>query len=149
MKKIKVSNRFIGENCPCFIIAEACDNHLGNMDTAREMIRQAKVSGADAIKFQHHLPDEEMLRDGVPMSANFNMPLYDFIKMYALTLDQHHLLKKYCDELGIIYLCTPFSKKAAIEINELVPAFKIGSGELTDIPSLKVIAGLQKPVILS
>ena len=146
---IEIGNRKIGADQPCFIIAEGCDNHLGDMETAREMIRQAKACGADAIKFQHHLPDEEMLREGVPMSGNFNMPLYDFIKRYALTLDQHGELKAYCDELGIIYLCTPFSKKAALEINPLVPAFKIGSGELTDIPTLKVIALLGKPMILS
>jgi len=146
---IDIGKKKIGAGQPCFIIAEGCDNHLGNMETAREMIRQAKVCGADAIKFQHHLPEEEMLRDGVPMSANFNMPLFDFLKLYALTLNQHIELKQYCDEIGIIYLCTPFSKKAAIEINELVPLFKIGSGELTDIPSLRVIASLGKPVILS
>src|SRR5262249_6135728 len=76
-------------------------------------------------------------------------PLFDFLKLYALTLQQHEELKAYCDELGILYLCTPFSTKAALEIQHLVPAFKIGSGELTDLPSLKVIAGLGKPVILS
>lgn len=149
MNTISIQDRFVGPKQPCFIIAEGCDNHLGNMDTAKEMIRQAKACGADAIKFQHHLPDEEMLRDGVPMSANFNMPLYEFLQRYALTLDQHKELKRYCDELGIIYLCTPFSKKAAIEINMLVPAFKIGSGELTDLPTLKVIARIGKPMILS
>jgi sialic acid synthase SpsE len=149
MDTVSVLNKEIGKNQPCFIIAEGCDNHLGNMDTAKEMVRQAKLAGADAIKFQHHLPDEEMLKDGVPMSANFNMPLYDFLKLYALTLDQHRELKDFCDKTGIIYLCTPFSKKAALEINELVPAFKIGSGELTDIPTLKVIAKIGKPIILS
>ena len=149
MKTIKIGNRTIGEDAPCFIIAEACDNHLGNMDTAKEMARQSKLAGADAVKYQHHLPDEEMLRDGVPMSDNFNMPLYEFLQLYALTLDQHRELKAYCDEIGILYMCTPFSKKAALEIQDLVPAFKIGSGELTDIPTLKVIAGLGKPMILS
>ena len=149
MNNIQIQNKSIGQGQPCFIIAEACDNHLGNLDTAKEMALCAKMAGADAVKFQHHLPDEEMLRDGVPMSDNFNMPLYDFLKLYALKLEQHEVLKKYCDEIGIIYLCTPFSKKAAFEINDLVPAFKIGSGELTDIPTLKVIAGLGKPVILS
>lgn len=149
MKNIKIANKTIGEGNSCFVIAEACDNHLGNMDTAKEMARQSKLAGADAVKYQHHLPDEEMLRDGVPMSDNFNMPLYEFLQLYALTLDQHHELKEYCDEIGILYLCTPFSKKAALEINDLVPAFKIGSGELTDIPTLKVIAKLGKPMILS
>lgn len=146
---VQVGKRKIGYGQPCFIIAEGCDNHLGNMDTAREMVLQAKACGADAIKFQHHLPDEEMLREGVTMSANFNMPLYDFLKLYALTLEQHKELKEFCDKVGIIYLCTPFSKKAAFEIKDLVPAFKIGSGEMTDIPSLKAIAGIGKPMILS
>lgn len=149
MNNVSIQSRLVGSNSPCFIIAEGCDNHLGNMETAKEMIRQAKACGADAIKFQHHLPDEEMLQEGIPMSANFNIPLYDFLKKYALTLEQHFELKQYCDQLGIIYLCTPFSKKAALEINSIVPAFKIGSGELTDLPTLKVIANLGKPMILS
>ena len=149
MKEIKIGQYTVGKKHPCFIISEACDNHLGNLETAKEMALQSKLAGANAVKYQHHLPDEEMLKEGVPMSSNFNMPLYEFLQLYALTLDQHRELKAYCDEIGIIYMCTPFSKKAAIEINELVPAFKIGSGELTDIPTLKVIAELGKPIILS
>lgn len=147
---ITIEDRRIGPGQPCFIIAEACDNHLGNLETARAMVRQAKAAGADAIKFQHHLPDEEMLREGVPMSANFNMPLYEFLKLYALTLEQHAELLRYCRQLGILYLCTPFSRKAAEELQSLgVSAFKIGSGELTDLPTLKVVASFGKPMILS
>lgn len=149
MKEIRVGNRLIGRKHPSFIISEACDNHLGNMEVAKEMALQSKLAGCDSVKFQHHLPDEEMLREGVPMSSNFNMPLYDFLKLYALKLDQHRELKAYCDSIGILYMCTPFSKKAAFEIQDLVPAFKIGSGELTDIPTLKAIASLGKPMILS
>jgi len=120
------------------------------MTVAKEMALQAKLCGADAVKFQHHLPDEEMLREGVPMSSNFNMPLYDFLKKYALTLEQHYELFDYCKKIGITYLCTPFSRKAAEELNEMgLEAFKIGSGELTDIPTLKVIASFGKPMILS
>jgi len=150
MDHVKILNRGVGAGEPCFIIAEACDNHLGDMAVAKEMALQAKLCGADAVKFQHHLPDEEMLRDGVPMSANFNMPLYEFLQKYALTLEQHYELYRYCKEIGIIYMCTPFSRKAAEDLNEMgLESFKIGSGELTDIPSLKVIASFGKPVILS
>jgi len=107
------------------------------------------LGGADAIKFQHHLPDEEMLPD-IPMSDNFNMSLYEFLKKYALTLKQHIELKSYCESIGIQYLCTPFSWKAAQELNEIgVDAFKIGSGEITDVPTLKRIAGFGKPKIVS
>ena len=141
-KKISLGN-------PAYIIAEACDNHMGSLDTAKEMCRQAKLAGCDCIKFQHHLPDEEMLPD-VPMTSNFDIPLYEFLKRYALTLDQHKELMDYCDEIGIQYLCTPFSLKAAQELNELgVAAFKIGSGEMDDIPTLKAIAKMGKPMIVS
>lgn len=145
---ISINGRLVGAEYPAFIIAEACDNHLGNMDAAREMVRQAKLAGADAIKFQHHLPDEEMLPDA-PMSDNFGEPLYEFLKKYALTLEQHRCLKSYCDEVGILYMCTPFSWKAAQEIESLVPAFKIGSGEMTDVPTLVRIAQFGKPMIVS
>lgn len=141
-KKIALGN-------PVYIIAEACDNHMGSLDAAKEMCRQAKLAGCDCIKFQHHLPDEEMLPD-VPMTSNFDISLYEFLKRYALTLDQHKELMDFCDEIGIQYLCTPFSLKAAQELNELgVAAFKIGSGEMDDIPMLKAIAKMGKPMIVS
>jgi sialic acid synthase SpsE len=149
-RDIYIDGRAIGPSARCFVIAEACDNHFGNLEVAKEMVRQAKACGADAIKFQHHLPDEEMLRDGVPTSANFDIPLYEFLERYALKLDQHYELFRYCKEFGIIYLCTPFSRKAAEEMDEMgVGAYKIGSGELTDLPTLKVIASFGKPMILS
>ena len=146
---LSIEGRPVGPGATCFIIAEACDNHLGNMEAAREMVRQAKACGADAIKFQHHLPDEEMLRD-VPMSSNFDLPLYEFLQRYALTLEQHAQLMEYCRTVNITYMCTPFSLKAAQELHGIgLGAFKIGSGELTDLPTLKRIAAFQKPMILS
>ncbi len=146
---LKIYDRKISEGAPVFIIAEAADNHLGNMATAREMIRQAKSAGADCIKFQHHLPDEEMLPD-IPMSDNFEEPLYEFLKKNAITIEQHRELKACCEKAGIIYLCTPFSYKAALELDSIgVEAFKIGSGEFTDLVSLRKIAELNKPMILS
>ena len=146
---MRIAGRRVGADAPVFIIAEACDNHMGSLDAAKEMCLQAKLAGCDCIKFQHHLPDEEMLPN-VPMSSNFDIPLYEFLKRYALTLDHHEELLKHCDEIGIMYLCTPFSLKAAYELDELgVPAFKIGSGEMDDIPTLRAIAKLEKPMIVS
>lgn len=136
-------------NSPVYVIAEACENHLGDMDNAREMVRLAKLAGADAIKFQHHLPDEEMLRSA-PMSDNFAEPLYNFLQRCSLKLDQHVELKALCEKTGIHYLCTPFSYPAAKELASIgVDAFKIGSGEMTDLPSLRKIASLGKPMMLS
>ncbi len=146
---LTVGGRAITREAPAFIVAEACDNHLGSMEAAREMVRAAKLARADAIKFQHHLPDEEMLPD-VPMSSNFDEPLYEFLKKHALTLEQHAALKAYCEQVAIHYMCTPFSYRAAEELDSIgVDVFKIGSGEMTDIPSLLKIARLGKPMIVS
>jgi N-acetylneuraminate synthase len=145
----ELNGTHVGKDRPAYIIAEGCDNHLGDLGAAKEMVRQAKLAGANAIKFQHHLPDEEMLPNA-PMSDNFDEPLYDFLKKYALTLEQHGALKKFCEQTGITYLCTPFSWKAAQELNGIgVSGFKIGSGEMTDIPTLQRIAEFGKPMIVS
>lgn len=149
MNNFFLGSRIIGDKQKVFIIAEGCDNHMGSLETAKEMCKLAKLAGADCIKFQHHLPDEEMLKE-VPMSANFNIPLYDFLKKNALSLEQHSELLKFCKKIDIQYLCTPFSLKAAYELNEIgVDAFKIGSGEMTDLPTLKRIAKMGKPMIIS
>jgi sialic acid synthase SpsE len=146
---IVIGERHVGPGHPVYVIAEGCDNHLGDVGVAKEMARRAKLAGADAIKFQHHLPDEEMLRD-VPRSDNFDVPLYDFLVENALTLDEHAELQAYCRSIGIQYLCTPFSWKAAQELDALgVEAFKIGSGEMTDVPTLVRIAGFGKPMLVS
>ncbi len=131
------------------IIAEGCDNHFGKLSNAIKMVKAAKKAGADVIKFQHHLPDEEMLRI-VPKSKNFKISLYDFLKKYSLKIEDHYKIKKFCSKINIKYLCTPFSLKAAYELNRIgVQWFKIGSGEFTDTPFLKELKKLNKPIILS
>ena len=78
------------------------------------------------------------------------MPLYEFLKKYALKLKHHEILKSFCDKHNIIYLCTPFSLKAANELNEIgVEWFKIGSGEMTDLPTIDKILNFKKPILVS
>ena len=133
-----------------YLIAEAADAHYGDMERAKLMCRLAKKSGASAIKFQHHIPDEEMLPN-IPMSRNMKEPLYDFLVKNSLTISQHVELSKYCSTLEIEYLCTPFSWKAAQELESFVSPkmYKIGSGELTDLPTLLLISDFKKPMIIS
>jgi len=133
-----------------YVIAEGADAHYGSIERAKKMIEKAKAAGASAIKFQHHIPDEEMLPD-VPMSGNMKEPLYDFLKRNALNIDQHVTLFEYSKAVGIQYLCTPFSWKAAQELESAIdlPVYKIGSGEMTDLPTLKKIAEFGKPMIVS
>lgn len=150
MKNIKIGAALIGVNQPVYIIAEAGDNHMGSVSVAKEMARLAKISGASAVKYQHHLPSEEMMPD-TPMSDNMQEPLYDFLVKNALKIEDHVEVAKYCAEIGIQYLCTPFSYAAAEELRErdLLQAIKIGSGEMTDIPSLLRMAKFGVPMIVS
>jgi N-acetylneuraminate synthase len=144
LKKNKIS-----ENHFPYIIVEACVNHQGDFNIAKKMIFYAKKSGAQCIKFQHHIIDEEMIR-GAPMSSNFKEPLDKVIEKTNFSLKQHQILKKYCEQLNIDYLCTPFSIRAADELNSIgVRAFKTGSGELTNLPFIDHLAKIGKPVILS
>jgi N,N'-diacetyllegionaminate synthase len=133
-----------------YVIAEAADAHYGSLDRAKDMVVKAKLSGADAIKFQHHIPDAEMLPD-IPMSGNMKEPLYEFLLRNALKIDQHIALSEFCKQNMIDYLCTPFSLKAALELENNIdmPAYKIGSGELLDHPTLIEIMKFEKPMIIS
>jgi N-acetylneuraminate synthase len=133
-----------------YVIAEAADAHYGSLDRAKEMVIQAKIAGANAIKFQHHIPDAEMLRD-IPLSGNMKEPLYDFLVKNALKIAQHVELNSFCIQNSIDYLCTPFSLKAALELESNIdlPAYKIGSGEMLDHPTIKEIMKFGKPMIIS
>lgn len=150
MKEFKIAGRPVGGAAPAYVIAEAGDNHLGSLATAMEMARLSKLAGADAVKFQHHLPDEEMLPD-VPMSDNMKEPLYEFLQKNSLKISDHVELQKYCVDIGLQYLCTPFSYRAAVELRDasILDAIKIGSGEMTDLPSLIKMASFGVPMIVS
>jgi len=143
LKKYKKNNYL-------YFIAEACDNHFGNIQNAIKMIELSKKAGADAIKFQHHLVNEEMLSK-VPRSSNFNISLYNFLKKNSLSIQDHIKLSQICNKVGIQYLCTPFSLKAAIDLKENInmDAYKIGSGEMADTPFLEEILKFKKPLIVS
>lgn len=146
---IKIGNRPVGSGQPPYIIAEACINHQGDPAIAERMVYMAHAMGSDAIKFQMHVLDDEMLRDA-PMSANFDEPLYETLDKTNLSVDQHGKLQALCDQLGITYLCTPFSMASADLVDSLdVPVFKVGSGELTNIPLQQYIAAKGRPMIVS
>ncbi len=147
---IKIYNRKIGDNFRPFIIAEACINHDGSFNKAIKMIKEAKKSNACAIKFQMHDLDDEMLKK-TPKSNNFKETLYETLKKTNFTTEQHIKLKKFCEKIGITYLCTPFSKKSVdVLVNKVkVKLLKVGSGELTNLPLQEYIAKKKLPTIVS
>lgn len=147
---IRIGKRLVGEGHAPYVIAEACINHEGDIRIAREMVYMARAMGVCAIKFQLHVLDDEMLRDA-PISDNFAEPLYDTLDRTNLSVAEHRELKELCGQLGIDYLCTPFSKASAdVLVSEIgVDVIKVGSGELTNIPLQRHIASKGLPMIVS
>ena len=111
------------------------------------MVDAAKWAGADIIKFQMHLPQEEMLKNKIKFWGG---SLDEILENYNLSINDHKQLIKYCRKQKIIYLCTPFCPKAVKVLNNLgVSFFKTGSGEMLNLPLMNEIKKTNKPVIIS
>tara|TARA_B100001057_G_scaffold499945_1_gene612646 strand:- start:118 stop:1125 length:1008 start_codon:yes stop_codon:yes gene_type:complete len=123
------------------IVAEIGNNHEGSFSLAKKMIKSAKNCGADAVKFQTINPDK--------LIENRNMVRLNQLKKYQLTTSQFIKLKKYSDSLDIIFLSTPFDIKNVDNLNPLVPAFKISSGDNDYYDLIKKILLKKKPILIS
>ncbi len=148
MKDISFGTIRIGETHPVVIIAEVACQHGGDMANAKRLVDAAKKSGADIVKFQLHRPEAEM----TPKSIQFWGGGMDEIlaRSKFSTYEEHKELKTYCEKVGIVYLCTPFSKEAGDILERVgVSAFKTGSGELTNLPMIRHLARKGKPLIIS
>lgn len=150
-----IGKRAIGAGHPCFIIAEAGVNHNGDMDMARQLIDAAAEAGADAVKFQTFKADKVATRSAP--KANYQLEStsgeesqQEMLRKLELNEVQHRELMAHCAWHGILFLSTPFDEESADLLESLdVAAFKIPSGEITNLPFLAHIAGKKKPVILS
>lgn len=151
MPMIQIKKRKIGSEYSPLVIAEIGINHEGDIEKAKKMIKDAAEAGAECVKFQRHVVEDEMIpaaKEVVP--GNTDVSIWEVMERCALTLDDHRELKRYAEELGLLYLCTPFSRAAADELEEIgVDAYKIGSGECNNYPLIEHIASLKKPIILS
>jgi len=147
--KISINNRVIGPNHFPLVVAEIGINHEGNIDKAFQMIDDARKTGCECVKFQSHIIEDEMIPNDV-VPANSKDTIWNIMKRCAFTEEQEAQLKEYAEKKNMIYLCTPFSRKAANRLQKLnVSAFKIGSGECNNYPLVEHIAQFKKPVILS
>ena len=153
MEKIKIGNKWAGDEEPCFIIAEAGVNHNGSLELAKKLVDIAVKSGVDAVKFQTFKAGEvTTINADIAAYAKKNigkkLKQIDLIKKVELKYDDFKILKKYCDKKDIIFLSTPHSFDAIDFLEDLVPAYKFGSGDLTNTPALKHAAKKNKPIIL-
>lgn len=133
------------------IIAEIGINHEGDIYKAVRMIHDAHEAGAKCVKFQCHIVGDEYIpaaKNIIPPNATEN--IYDMMVRCSFTEAQERALKRETEKLGMLYLCTPFSRAAAGRLHRMdVDMYKIGSGECNNYPLIKQIASYGKPVILS
>ena len=148
---MKIKNRTISSREAPLIIAELGINHGGDFLVAEQMVKSAADRGCEVIKHQTHFLDDEMTPDAKQiMPPNANVSIWDVMEKCSLTKDEEIKLKKQVEDLGMIYISTPFSRSAADFLNDInVPAFKIGSGECDNLLLIEHIADFGKPIILS
>ena len=138
-----------------FIIAEAGVNHNGSVALAKKLIDVACDAGADAVKFQTFKADKLVSKSAKKAqyqqkTTDSSESQYDMIKKLELDMPTHKELMAYCREKRIMFLSTPFDLESIALLNELgLEIFKIPSGEITNLPYLRAIGGLNKKVILS
>jgi len=155
MDEIELANKLIGKGMPCFIIAEAGVNHNGDVKLARKLIDVAKEAGADAVKFQTFKAEDVVTKTAEKaeyQKRTAGAEESQFVMIKKLELEERDFMElfDYAHRKGIIFLSSPFDKRSVDLLDKLgVPAFKIASGEITNLPLIKYIAQKGKPIILS
>jgi N-acetylneuraminate synthase/sialic acid synthase len=151
---MKIGTHEIGDTTHCYVIAEIGHNHQGSLEKARELFKEAKLAGANAVKLQ------KRNNRGLYTRAAYNKP-YDNENSFGATYGEHREflefeqkeyteLQAYAKELGVDFFATAFDLHSADFLNGLdVPAFKIASGDLKSTPLLKHVARMGKPMIIS
>lgn len=151
MNCIQIGTRRIGSDFTPLIIVEIGINHEGSLETAFEMVDAAHKAGAEVIKHQTHVVEDEMSKEAKKViPGNTNISIYEVMQRCALSEEDEIKLKEYVESKGMIFLSTPFSRAAADRLERMnVVAYKIGSGEMNNYPLLDYIASFGKPMIVS
>lgn len=149
--KITVSGCEIGLK-KVFVIAEIGNNHNGSFERAIHMVDLAADVGADCVKFQMRHMDEvysqkALRKAGEDLGTEY---VLDLLRRFELTTEEHRQLAAYCRRRGVLYLCTPWDVRSVDVLEGFeVPAYKVASADMTNLPLLDKLAGTGKPLILS
>jgi len=154
--KIKIGNRTVGDDFPVFIVAELSANHLRNFNLAIKTIKAIKKAGADAVKLQTYTPDTITINSKnryfrIKQGTIWDgQTLYNLYKKAYTPWQWQPKLKAIAEDLGLICFSTPLDKTAVDFLQNLnVPAYKIASFEITDVPLIEYVASKNKPIIVS
>ncbi len=156
MAVLHIGKREIGEHTPTYFIADISANHDGDLERARALIHLAAESGADAAKFQNFRAEKivsergfQSMRGQLSHQAKWKKSVTQVYSEATLPWEWTEPLKRECDAAGIHYFSTPYDFEAVDMLDPYVPAFKIGSGDITWLEMVTTIASKGKPVILA
>ncbi|WP_214892781.1 N-acetylneuraminate synthase [Exiguobacterium sp. H66] len=149
--EINLNNLTIGMKYNPVVIAEIGINHEGDLNVAKQMVDAAHKAGAEIVKHQTHVVEDEMsaaAKKVIP--GNTDVSIYEVMERCALNEEDETELKRYVEEKGMIFISTPFSRAAADRLERMgVLAYKIGSGECNNYPLIEHVASFGKPMIVS
>lgn len=155
-REIRIGDKIISQDSPTFIVAEMSGNHNMDFDRAVEILKAAREAGADAVKIQTYTADTITLDCDAPCFQITQGTLWDGITLHKLyqtaytPWEWQPRLKKMAEEMGLLLFSSPFDFSSVDFLEEMdVPAYKIASFEITDIPLIRKVARLGKPVILA
>ncbi len=153
---LKIGKNLIGKDHPTYFIADIAANHDGSLERAKLLIRLAKEAGADAAKFQNFQAPKIVSDYGfthmnaqVSHQAKWEKSVTEVYASASVPFEWTPILKETCDEVGIDYFSSPYDFEAIDMLDSYVPAYKIGSGDITWIEACERIASKGKPVLLA
>jgi sialic acid synthase len=154
MRELSIAQHVISDDSDCYVIAEIGHNHQGKMETAKELFRAAKECGAHAAKLQKRdnrsLFTREMYNKPYENENSFGATYGEHREALEFGESEYRELQQYAKEIDITFFATAFDFKSADFLAKLdMPAFKMASGDLTNIPLLTYVAQFQKPMVLS
>ncbi len=153
-RELAINGRRIGDDTDCYVIAEIGHNHQGDLDKARELFRQAKECGADAVKLQKRdnrsLYTAQMYNKPYDNENSFGKTYGEHREFLEFGRSQYMELARYARELGLAFFATAFDRPSADFLRQLeMPAYKFASGDLKNVPLLKHVAAFGMPMIVS
>ena len=154
--EIRIGKREVSISAPVYFIADIASNHDGKLEQAKDLIWKAKEAGADAVKFQHFLADKIVSDYGfshmggqMSHQAAWGKSVYEVYKECECNRTWTDELVKTANEANIDFLTTPYDVEAVKQMNAYIPAYKIGSGDITWTEFIELIAQQEKPVLLA
>jgi len=156
MTTVRIANRLICKDEPVYFIADIAANHDGSIDRAKDLIALVKEAGGDAVKFQNFRAPKivsekgfSLLKGQVSHQNKWEKPVFEVYQDASIPFDWSKQLNAYCRDIGIHYFSTPYDFEAVDMLEPYVPAYKIGSGDITWPEMLLRIARKGKPVLLA